>query len=98
MTHASGADLNGKWDFVWQTPGGDTAVSPSNTLVVGPSLQAGAFVEFEVAADVAAIAQGTRPGYGWLLAANPDDPPLEFTSRESAFPEERPTLEITLCP
>ena len=82
----------------WQTPGGDTAVSPSQVLVVGPSLRAGASVEFDVTSDVAAIAHGVRPGYGWLLAAGAGDMPIEFTSRESAFPEERPALEITLCP
>jgi hypothetical protein len=82
----------------WETPGGDTAVSPSQVLAVGPSLQAGAAVDFDVTNDVAAIAHGVRPGYGWLLAAGPGDLPIEFTSRESAFPEERPVLVITLCP
>lgn len=82
----------------WLSPGGDTAVTESASVVVGPTSQAGVLVELDVSADVSAIAKGSWPSYGWVLTSAPDEPALEFTSRESAFSNERPQIEIVLCP
>jgi len=82
----------------WTTPGGDTAVRESAHTTVGDGAQAGALVDFDLSADVGLIVQGSWPNYGWLVAGAEGEMPLEFISRESTFPSERPRLELTLCP
>jgi hypothetical protein len=82
----------------WITPGGDTAVQESARTTVGPGAQAGAIVDFDLTYDVGLIAKGSWPNYGWLVESAADEQSAEFVPRESAFPSERPRLELTLCP
>lgn len=82
----------------WVTPGGDTAVSPTSSSLVAEGTATGAAVELELASDVSAMTHGQRPNNGWLLSVSDGHAALDFVSRESAFADERPTLEVTVCP
>lgn len=82
----------------WVTPGGDTAVSPTSSSLVAEGTAPGAAVELELTSDVSAITHGQRPNNGWLLSVSDGQAALDFVSRESAFADERPTLEVVTCP
>lgn len=82
----------------WVTPGGDTAVSPTSSSLLAAGTAAGATVELELTSDVSAITRGQRPNNGWLLSVSDAEGALDLVARESAFADERPTLEVTACP
>lgn len=81
----------------WTLPGGDTALVASASQLL-TSAAAGAAITFDVTADVKALITSGQLGYGWLVDAASADPPLEVSSRESLFAEERPELVVQRCP
>jgi hypothetical protein len=78
----------------WTTPGGDFASQPSATRLVdvfGPHT----WQSEGLRADVQAWLQDPAANFGWLVLGNEATPSAKrFSSRESAFPAQRPRLVV----
>lgn len=79
----------------WSSPGGDTALLPSDTATLSDDAL-GAHLDFDVRTDIEALVPASY--YGWLVDAATSDDVVQLASRETLFAEDRPSLMVELCP
>ncbi len=89
----------------WANPGGDFTPNPSASKQVLASTPADTKLCWDVTSDVAAIYDGSLPGYGWLTKDSLEPGQsvmgeLNFHSGESSQMPQRPALKVayTTCP
>ncbi len=89
----------------WAQPGGDFTPNPSASLQVLAATPANTMLCWDVTSDVAAIHDGSLPGYGWLTKDSLEPAQsvmgeLNFHSDESSQMSQRPALKVayTVCP